>query len=280
MSPFGNSQVSSSEVFEVDPTRERDEIRTGFRWDWLLVVTAAWILFDIFTEPVLAVAIASFKFGWNDFVNGLWLRKRDPDRSRGNTHFVFYSAAAFWRITVTTFLIVVAGLVITGLISGFRGQAPRNNPAAWHLTGMTIFIIFVSFVLSSLTSWVAMLLAWRRRHKVWLHPDVRVDRRHKEWPPRPFGSNQLSRVITTSMIFLVVVIVIATIVGISSMAAGKGRAAGPPVWLPLAMLGGMFASAIGVLVVRERAIRAMAAESPFEAWPEAEIESSIDQAIE
>ncbi len=272
--------MPSSEVFEIDPTRERDAIRTGFRWDWLLVVTAAWILFDIFTEPVLAVAIASFKFGWNDFVNGLWLRRRDPDRRRGNTHFVFYSAAAFWRITVTTFLIVVAGLVITGLIAVVHGQGPRNNPAGWHLTGMTIFIICVSFVLSSVTSWFAMLVAWRRRHKVWLHPGVRLDRRHKLWPPRPSGHNQLSRVITTSMIFLVVVIVTATIVSLSSMAANRGRVAGPSVWLPLVMLGGMFVSAIVVLVVRDRSIRTMTAKSPLEAWPEPEFEISIDQAIE
>jgi len=272
--------VPGSEVFEIDPTRERDELRTGFRWDWLLVFTAAWILFDIFTEPVLAVAIASFKFGWNDFVNGLWLRRRDPDRRRGSTYFVFYSAAAFWRITVTTFLIVIAGLVITGLIAGFHRQRPPNNPAALHLTGMTMFIVCVSFVLSSLTSWVAMLLAWRRRHRIWLHPDVRVARRHKEWPPRPFGRNQLSRVITSSMIFLVVAIVVVTIIGISSLAAGRGRAPAPAVWLPLTMLGGMFASAVVILVVRERAIRAMAADSPFDAWPEAASEDEIEWLVE
>lgn len=266
--------MSNSEVFELDPSAERGTEQAGIRWDWLLVFTAAWLLFDIFTEPALAVAVASFKFGWNDFVNGLWLRKRDPDRRRGNTHFVFYSAAAFWRITVTTFLIVVAGLIIVGMLAGINGQQPANNRAGWQLTGMTMFIVCISFVLSSLTSWVAMLLAWRRRHKVWLHSDVRVDRRRKLWPPRPFGNNQLSRVITTSMIFLVVVIVMATMIGISALAGDRGRAAGAPVWLPLSMLGGMFASGIAVLVVRERALRTMAADSPFEAWPEPAIEGA------
>jgi amino acid transporter len=264
--------VPNSDVFEIDPMREPSEIRTGFRWDWLLAFTAAWILFDIFTEPALAVAIASFKFGWNDFVNGLWLRQRDPDRRRGNTHFVFYSAAAFWRITVTTFLIVIAGLAIAGLIAVFRNRGAQNNAAGWHLTGMTMFIVCISFVLSSLTSWVAMLLAWRRRHKVWVHPDVRVDRRRSEWPPRPFGNNQLSRVITSSMIFLVVAIVTATSIAIVSMVADRGRVVAPPAWLPLALLGGMFASALIVLVVRDRAIRTMSASSPLEAWPESAFE--------
>ncbi|MBI1311392.1 hypothetical protein GC176_08805 [bacterium] len=264
-----------SEVFEIDPTHDRSDPRVGFRWDWLLVVTAAWVLFDIFTEPVLAVAIASFKFGWNDFVNGLWLRSRDPDRKRGHTHFIFYCAAAFWRITVTTFVIVVAGLVITGLIAGLRGQQPPNNPAGWHITGMTMFIVCVCFVLSSLTSWIAMLLAWRRRHKVWLHTDVRLDRLYKLWPPRPEGNNQLSRVITSSMIFLGVGSIVFCIV---AMASAANKANAPGTWLVVSMIGGMFVAAALTLVLRERALKSLAAISPFEAWPEAEIDSD-DESI-
>lgn len=269
-----------SEVFEIDPTLERGEPRTGIRWDWLLVVSAAWLLFDIFTQPALAVAIASFKFGWNDFVNGIWLWRRDANRKRGHTHFVFYCAAGFWRITVTTFVIVVTGLILAGMIAGARGGRPQNNDDGWVTAGVSMTIVCLCFVLSSLTSWLAMLLAWRRQHRIWLHPNVSIDRSQKLWPPRPFGTNQASRVITSSLIFLAVAIVVSTIFVMASMAANAGRGNNPAPWIVIGMLVGMITSAVVILVVRERALKRLAATSPFEAWPEPAFEDEVAWAIE
>jgi hypothetical protein len=272
--------VANSEVFELDPSAERGEEKTGFRWDWLLVVTAAWILFDIFTEPVLAVAIASFKFGWNDFVNGLWLWRRDTERKRGGTHFVFYCAAGFWRITVTTFVIVISGLLIAKVFGGIIGRQPQNNNNAMITTGVTMTIVCLCFVLSSLTSWLGMLLAWRRGHRVWLHPNVFIDRRHKVWPPRPFGTNQASRVITSSLIFLAVAIIVVTVVVLASLA--DQRVVGPDLalWISLGLLAGMVTSAILILFVRERALKRLVAAYPYEAWPEPAFKDEFEWLID
>jgi hypothetical protein len=272
--------VSRSEVFEIEQQFPREASREGFRWDWLIVVTVAWILFDIFTEPALAVAVASFKFGWNDFANGLWLWRRDSNRKRGHTHFVFYCAAGFWRITVTTFVIVVAGLLIAGVVEGARGRQPQNDEAGWLTAGVSMSIVCLCFVLSSLTSWLAMLLAWRRRHRIWLHADVRLDRSQKLWPPRPVGSNEASRVITSSLIFLAVAVIVGSIVVMASMAANAGRGNDPAPWIILGMIAGMITTAILVLVLRERALKLLIAGSPFEAWPEPAYDGETAWAVE
>lgn len=264
-----SATVPGPEVFEIETTSERDESRSGIRWDWLIIASAAWVLFDIFTQPALAVAVASFKFGWNDFINGLWLWSRDADRKRGQTHLVFYCAAGFWRITVTTLVIVVTGLLIWAIITGIQGQNAQNNDAGWETAGVSTTIVCLGFVLSSVTTWLAMLLAWRRRHRIWLHSDISIDRSQKHWPPRPFGTNQASQVITSSLIFLAVITVIGSIV---VMASSAGNVGGNPNTGPLivaTMLAGMIGSAILILVVRERALKRLTARSPMEAWPDA-----------
>ncbi len=261
--------MANSEVFELDPSAERGAERSSIRWDWLLVFTVAWILFDIFTEPVLAVAVASFKFGWNDLANGIWLKNRDPDAPRGHTHFVFYVAAAFWRISVMTLVIVVGGHLLAGLSAGLNGPRQQNDPAGRHMTSMAAVIIGVCFVLSSLTSWLAILVAWRRRHKVWLHSDVRLDRVQKLWPPRPFGRNELSRVITSSLLFFVVSV---DLVGLAFL--GKAaRDDNPWAWLYTTILVfGIVGATAFALVVRSRTVKLLPASSPNEAWPEREFE--------
>ena len=66
---------------------------------------SGWILFEFAAAPGVGVAVASLKFGWNDFLTALWLRRRDPDRDRSAVCFWFFVASGLWKITVVAFLL-------------------------------------------------------------------------------------------------------------------------------------------------------------------------------
>lgn len=73
--------MSAADTFEID--QRRPEKSAWLRhWDWFFVLSVAWLLFDLFMQPVLSICIASFKFGWNDFANGFWLWRKDSERPR------------------------------------------------------------------------------------------------------------------------------------------------------------------------------------------------------
>lgn len=173
-------------------------------WDWLLVLSIAWLLFELFAQPVLSIATASLKFGLDDFLNGLWLWRKDPRRGRARTCGMFYAAAGFWRITVMTLLLSVVGMFCVVIIQAANGPKPMDGARDAELgAGVSVLIVGLCFVASSVLTWLALILAWRNRTKVWLDNTIRFSRRNAEWPPNAWGTNSLSRVVTSALIFFV-----------------------------------------------------------------------------
>tara|TARA_R110002072_G_C7978936_1_gene536026 strand:+ start:67237 stop:68103 length:867 start_codon:yes stop_codon:yes gene_type:complete len=260
--------VSVADTFEIDERRVEKSAWLQ-HWDWFFVLSVAWLLFDLFMQPVLSICIASFKFGWSDFSNGFWLWRKDSDRRRGRTCLVFYVATGLWRITVTTFAVTLLGLLVYGfwLAMNPQQQAANRNQGNDILTGVSMMIVMFCFVFSSLSTWLAISMGLRNRVRVWIDSSIRYSRRNRIWPPESLGNNQVSRVVTSSLIFLVTALFVGVI---SILASQAGRAAQP---IPPLLFGVVFVStligcAVLLLAGRSWLLRKLAATSPADCWAE------------
>lgn len=260
--------MSAADTFEID---ERRAERSAWlrHWDWFFVLSLAWLLFDLFMQPVLSICIASFKFGWNDFANGFWLWRKDQNHRRGRTCFVFYLATGLWRITVTTFAITLLGLLVYGVWLAINPQEQAANRKQGNdiVTGVSMVIVMFCFVLSSVSTWLAIVMGLRNRVRVWIDSTIRYSRRSRSWPPEPLGKNQVSRVVTSSLIFLVTTLFVGVI---SILASQAGRAAqpNPPLLIVTVLVSTLIGSAVLLLAGRSWLLRKLAATSPADCWAE------------
>lgn len=235
-------------------------------WGWLLVLGVAWLLFELSVDPAISVMVASIGLGWNHFLSSLWLWRRDPDRKRGRACAAFYLAAGFWRITALTFVLIAVATIISLVLNFQHGKKDEL------VTGIAMLIVLLCFLLAGLTTCVAVMLAMRRKLKVWLDPQIRIARRHRQWPPRSPGPNRLGGVITSTVSLLAIV---ELFVGYGFLGwlivqqqnnGPKNIAIGVAVCitavLPIVVAAGT------VLGGREWAQRKLTAKTPHECWPE------------
>ena len=271
--------VSAADTFEIDERRPQKAAWLR-HWDWFLVLSIAWLLFDLFTQPVLSIVMASFKFGWNDFANGFWLWRKDSNRRRGRTSLVFYMATGLWRITVTTFAVTLLGLLVYGFWLAMNPQERAVNQKQGNdiLTGVSMMIVSFCFVLSSLSTWLAIAMGLKNRVRVWIDSSVRLSRKNGIWPPEPYGKNQVSRAVTSSLVFLSTIL-IGTAIGVLGSAAKR---AGPvPEWLIALPILATIGCGVILLAGRSWLLRRLAATSPADCWDAevsggAEIRRSIE----
>lgn len=233
-------------------------------WDWLLVLSIAWLLFELFAQPVLSIAAASLKFGLDDFLNGLWLWRKDPDRGRGRTCGMFYVAAGFWQITVMTLLLSVLGMMLVVIVDAANGPQPADGAEEAALgAGVSVLIVGLCFVSSSVCTWLALVLARRYRVKVWLDGSLRYARRNGDWPPYSRGTNRVGRVVTSALIFFVLSI---TVAGIFALMAIPGAQAMGLGWTVVSTLICLCVSALFGFVVRGWVEHHVTAAKPADCW--------------
>jgi hypothetical protein len=263
-SPNQESAVSGADTFEIEE-RPRDKSTLPWHWDWIFLLSVAWLIFDLFTLPVLSIFVASFKFGWNDFANGFWMWRKDPNFRRGRTCFVFYTATGLWRITVTTFSVTLLGLMAYGFwtILNPQDRAANLNKGDDIVTGVSMMIVMLCFVLSSVSTWLAIYMGLRNRVRIWIDSTVRHSRRNRVWPPEPFGENQLSRAVTSSLVFLSAILIGTAI---SVLANAADRAAPIADWLIGLPVVATIASGVILLAGRSWLLRKLAATSPADCW--------------
>ena len=234
-------------------------------WVWLFVFGIAWLLFELSVDPALSVMVASMGLGWNHFRSSLWLWRRDPEPERGRAVAAFYLAAGFWRITAVTFVLIAVATIISLLLDFRHGRKDEI------VTGVAASIIGLSFILSGVTTSIAVVLAMRNRLKVWLDPEIRNARRQRQWPPRSPGPNRIGGVIKST----------ACLIAIVELFAGYGSLAwlmiqqknGPAnIWLGIFIGIMMFlpilVAAATILGGPEWACRKLRAKTSQECWPD------------
>jgi hypothetical protein len=221
-----------------------------------VLLLAGWLLYELTADPGLASAVACAKFGWSDLRTACWLRRVDPDRRRGTTCFWCYLTFGLWKVAVmATLAMILLGLAESVFGGGRRAGA--GNPAL--LLG-TLSAAGVGFVLSFLTTYVALWSALRNGVRIWLGAAPHRARTGRYWPPHHGKVNFAPYVAFTTFIFTVWAIVGAVVV-----AALAWQPRGPI--LPVIMatvfltLVGSTITAYPFLVAR------LCARSPLECWP-------------
>lgn len=176
--------VRPGEVFEIEPSND-DGI--SFHLPWWLIATAAFVVTELTAHPAIGVIVLCLKFGWNDFLTAWWLRRRDPDRVRGATCSWFYLSSGLWRICLWSFvlLFLTLGLLVAAEFQQLK-QAPANQAANQGAESLTCLIVWLlSSAAATVLTVVSVLLAWRRKVKVWVTGSLTHSRRNGLWPPQP-----------------------------------------------------------------------------------------------
>lgn len=149
-----------------------------------------WVLFEFSAAPGVGVAVASLKFGWNDFLTAVWLRRRDPDRDRSAACFWFYVASGLWKITVVAFLLTI--------LIGTAAEQNGKRPAKFVIT--STLLTASGLALLTIVPVIGALRARQSRVKVWVNGSMHAYRRHNQWPVWPSGRNNARGLLLAALI--------------------------------------------------------------------------------
>lgn len=215
----------SQAEFDLPPEESADRrsalARLFLSWPGLILLGL--LIFELTSLASLGVVILCCKFGVEDFRTAWWLRRRDPDRSRGRTCFWLYAAWGLWKVAITATTL----MLVFGIASAFdRAQVAQNQvPDGFIEAGLTAFF---GFTVSGVATSCAFLRASRRKISLWLDGGVHWSRRHDSWPPsdEPFNrTNKLGPLIFTALTVLGFPCFLTGIIVIASQVAQQERIA-------------------------------------------------------
>lgn len=222
---------------------------------WFLVAGLAWLLFEFTANSSLVAVVACLKFGWYDFRNGLWLRRTDPNRERGQTCLWFYLALAFWKISLTAVALTFGILILTSSLQlGFPGA---------EILG-ALFSLWISCGLATISTYIACGLAWKRGLKIWVDSSMTWSRKHNVWPPEPYGTNKLHPLLLAAGVVAVTAsLVFGIIAGVAL--AEQGLIQGG--WVVITVMMALILFAGGLLMVTEHLAKTICPSHPSGCWP-------------
>lgn len=237
---------------EGDPGRER-------RWAalaWGLMIAVGFLVWELTDRTGLAAGVACLKFGWEETATGLYLLRKDPNRSRGWTCCTFHIARGCARFGWIGFVVSLAAEEGPLVVREWQGLPPAPR-AANDVVLNVLLLGMCGLTASVFLSGVATWLALSAKQRVWIDPTTRVTRTQRLWPPQPHGRNRvwLHAVIGT--------VALVHLFGLLAMAMAVGW------WLSLVTVPCS-------LVLGWRVARRIAAPSPIECWPELAFESPND----
>lgn len=242
---------------------------------WPVLLTLGWLLYEVTTEPALAVSVVCIKFGWADYRAAWWLRRHDPHPGRGSASFWLHVASGLWKTAITAFLLVFVLAVAAGLEQkhGWRppDQAPAGPPPGAIAALLTAA---VGFGLLSIATLFAFGLAFHHGVRLWLGPQVHRARRERVWPPGdPYdpGENHAGRLLLTVLLIWSIPLLLLLLMASLAVLGGPRPCMRDPSDLhPLLATGvlmfGIIGGAVGIVIIGEVLMRYTVAASADECW--------------
>jgi hypothetical protein len=239
---------------------------------WTLLVSAAWIVFELTANRLLVVATFCLKAGWQDARTALWMWRRDPDSDRRDVLVPIMLAWGLVKVMVTglgTGLLAGAGLLLLSLAGLLKNvpQQLRADVIPLLATGA------VGFLMSATVMYFAVPFTIFNKRRIWVDSSIRLSRRADAWPPVHFRANRFGWVWLTA--------VIQPVVGtLGNWAWHLGPQRNPHPILSAAVLAAIAVGSLAWGMIAMVFFRATVARSPSECWPDidggAAIESVTD----
>jgi hypothetical protein len=159
---------------------------------WSIVGLAGWLAFDLTAEPAVAAAILCGRFGWDDLLTAIWLRRRDPDRARGRTCSWFCLASGTMKIF---FSACVLTALIAEVVTFIEARQPQPNPNALMPEAIwgPLLLMAGATPLVALLGLTGVFSARIHGVRVWIDGSLNRSRRVGIWPPQfpePFAANR------------------------------------------------------------------------------------------
>ncbi len=171
---------------------------------WTVFVLLAWIVFELTANAALSVVVFSAKFGWDDLLTAVWLRRVDPRRQRAKACGWFFVASAFLKASIVAVVLMFA--------MAFCIPAQMGQPIEFVTA---VIEAFVGFGLSAVTTWFAFFVAWRHGVKVWVDSAIHQARRDRRWPPQDYCRFNIAGPLLSSALALTAMpLIIAVVVGV------------------------------------------------------------------
>jgi hypothetical protein len=229
-----------------------------FSLSWTALILIGILVYECTSQPALAAAIACAKFAWADIKAAFWLRRVDPDRSRGIACFWGYLTFGLWKTAVMATCVIALLGFLNSLIDPKPRPGPNNGPSP--VLGGALATAAIGFGLSFPTAYVALWHALRRGVRVWLGSAPHRARLGRFWPPRHGQVNFAPYVAFTT---LIITVWFAVVVFIGLMVAWQPR--GPAgIGVSLVLLIGFIAS---VFTLCTGLATRIFARTPQECWP-------------
>lgn len=245
-----------------DDTTEPTESRLLPAFVWFALLALGWLIFELTAEPVFVALVSCAKFGWNDLLTSLWLRRTDPNKTRGRIHSLFYLAHGFWKITLAS-----SGISYLLLMVDVLQEAPGKLKGPPVELKATFILSVVAFLLSAFITWIAVIRSRWSGSKVYVNATIHQSRRLNLWPPQVSGRNHVNRLVVTALLLWVLAFLQLLVLVLCSVNL--------PQHPLLAQLFGLFvgvglpvSSAVFLLIIHDKIKQWLAVASPEECWPE------------
>jgi hypothetical protein len=247
-----------------DPFAEAPSRWRGL-WSWLPLLVGL-IVFEVTADPMLGVALAFLKFGWDDLRAAAWIWRKDESRGRRRASVLFYEAYGLGKMALSSLLVAMAGFVVMATLFF------RANPNPIAIVTQQVLGAMIVFTASTLgfvaISGLAILEAWHGRARVWVGPEAYRAYKMGQWPPTSGGVAPRSwanrgRAIVLAFVMLMLWVAIGAAYAIVERPARPLPPLGVTT-LNAAFLGSLFAAARVGGKIRRRVL----AVSPEDCWPE------------
>jgi hypothetical protein len=125
---------------------------------WSIAALAGWLAFDLTAEPAIAAAVLCGRFGWNDLLTALRLRRCDPDRARGCAYSWFYLASGTMKVFLSACALTALIAEVVVFIERRRPQPDPNALMPDAIWG-PLLLMAVAMPLAALLALVGILSA-------------------------------------------------------------------------------------------------------------------------
>lgn len=161
-------------------------------WMWPLFGLIGMVVFELTTNPGLAVAVFCVKLGVSDVRLGLWLARTDPNRQRGTITGLMAASLIGLKITLASLIIAILLVVLAHTFDRNAGQNQAVIGQCARSLGITAA---VAMCVSLLIARWGFRLARRAGQKVWLESNMHRAPTDNIWPLECVGSTSRNMVI-------------------------------------------------------------------------------------